>query len=143
MSRSNVIQVSAAVIERDGNYLIAKRGANTHLPGHWEFPGGKREIGESLETCLVRELREELGIEIKDPVRFIIIQHEYPDKTVEINFFLCSWVPGEIKLFGCADFRWVSPGELSKFTFLPADEQVIEQLQERTAKHIINRKLTR
>ena len=125
-------QVTAAIIVSDNKVLLARRDEGEKLSGFWEFPGGKREIGESLETCLVRELREELGIEIRDPVRFMIIQHEYPDRNVEINFFLCSWVPGEIKLLGCADFRWVSPGELSKFTFLPADEQVIAQLQERT-----------
>ena len=132
MLRSNVIQVSAAVIECDGHYLITKRGANTHLPGHWEFPGGKREIGESLETCLLRELREELGVEIKEPIPFMVIQHKYPEKTVELNFFFCSLIPGEIKPLGCADFRWVSLGELSNFTFLPADEPVVAKLQERT-----------
>ena len=131
MSRSNAIQVAAAVIECEGRYLITKRGANTHLPGYWEFPGGKRELGESLETCLVRELREELGIEIKEPIRFMIIQHEYQDKTVELNFFFCSLGPGEIKLLGCADFRWVFPGDLSNFAFLPADEPVVVQLQKR------------
>ena len=131
MSKSNVIQVAAAVIERDGRYLITKRVADTNLPGYWEFPGGKRELGESLERCLVRELREELGIEIREPTRFMIIQDEYQDKTLELNFFLCSVVPGEIKLLGCADFRWVFPGDLSNFTFLPADEPVVVQLQKR------------
>jgi mutator protein MutT len=131
MSRSNAIQVAAAVIEYKGRYLITKRADDVHLAGYWEFPGGKREFGESLETCLVRELREELRVEIKGPVRFMVIQHEYPDKTVELNFFFCSWVPGEIRLFGCADFRWVYPGELSGFTFLPADEPVVAELQER------------
>ena len=131
MSKNSPIQVAAAVIECEGRYLITKRGANTHLPGYWEFPGGKRELGESLATCLVRELREELGVEIKDPIRFMIIQHKYPDKIVELNFFFCSLVPGEIKPLGCADFRWVYPGELSDFTFLPADKPVVLELQER------------
>lgn len=131
MSTKNVIQVAAAVIECEGRYLITKRGLGTHFPGYWEFPGGKLEHGESLETCLMRELREELGAEIKGPIRFMVIQHEYPDKTVELNFFFCSLIPGEIKPLGCADFRWVFAGELSSFTFLPADQPVVEKLQER------------
>ena len=131
MSRISAIQVAVAVIEREGRYLITKRGSDTHFPGYWEFPGGKQELGESLETCLVRELREELGVEIKEPTQFMRTQYDYPDKTVELNFFFCLLVSGEIKLLECSDFRWVFPGELSNFTFLPADEPVVVQLQKR------------
>ena len=132
MSTRNAIQVAAAVIECQGCYLITKRGPGTHLSGYWEFPGGKLEPGESLETCLLRELREELGVEIKEPIPFMVIQHKYPEKTVELNFFFCSLIPGEIKPLGCAEFRWVPLRELSNFTFLPADKPIVAKLQERT-----------
>lgn len=97
MPTEKYIQVAAAVLERDGRYLITQRGPHTHLAGYWEFPGGKREPGESLEACLSRELREELGIEITSPTPFVVIQHEYPDKAVELHFFLCSMSEGEIQ----------------------------------------------
>jgi len=89
------IQVAAGLISRDGRYLIARRKAGVHLGGFWEFPGGKREQGESLEACLRRELREELGIEVTLPVFFRIISHAYPEKTVELHFFRCSIAAGD------------------------------------------------
>ncbi|MEI9864057.1 MAG: NUDIX domain-containing protein [Limisphaerales bacterium] len=64
MQRPKIIEVSAALIFRDGKLLIAQRHANSHLGGLWEFPGGKRESGETFEQCLVREIREELDVEI-------------------------------------------------------------------------------
>ncbi|MDA0737407.1 MAG: 8-oxo-dGTP diphosphatase MutT [Nitrospirae bacterium] len=131
MPTEKYIQVAAAVLERDGRYLITQRGPHTHLAGYWEFPGGKREPGESLEACLSRELREELGIEITSPTPFVVIQHEYPDKAVELHFFLCALFQGEIQPLGCADFRWISLSEFDEYSFPPADEPVVAKLRER------------
>lgn len=122
------IEVAAAIIQQDGRYLIAKRKAGTHLGGFWEFPGGKREPGESLEACLRRELQEELGIEITAPEPFRVIRHEYPDKTVELHFFRCSVARGEAQPLGCDEVRWVAPEELSGMAFPPADQSVIQAL---------------
>jgi len=123
-----IVQVAAAIIQQDGRFLIAKRKAGTHLGGFWEFPGGKQEPGESLETCLRRELQEELGIEITAPEPFRVIRHEYPDKTVELHFFRCSVAGGEAQPLGCDELRWVEPGELASVTFPPADQSVIQVL---------------
>jgi len=131
MSHEKYIQVAAAVIEREGRYLITQRGQGTHLAGYWEFPGGKREEGESLEACVKRELCEELGVEVTEPIPFVVIQYEYPDKAVELHFFFCSLAQGEVQALGVAALRWVSPQELANYSFLPADEPVVAQLRKR------------
>ena|SRR3990167_2193145 len=124
-----VIEVAAGLIRRDGRYLIARRKAGVHLAGYWEFPGGKREVGESLEECLQRELREELNVRIDIPVPYRIIRHEYPEKTVELHFFRCSIESGEAEALDCAELRWVLPEEFVQFTFPPADGAILESLQ--------------
>lgn len=129
------IQVAAGLISRDGRYLIARRKAGVHLGGFWEFPGGKCEPGESLEACLRRELREELGIEVTPPVFFRIISHAYPEKTVELHFFRCSIAAGEERALGCDEVRWVAAGELAGFEFPPADRPLVELLQKGVTCH--------
>ena len=79
-----VIEVAAGIIVHEGRYLIARRKAGVHLGGLWEFPGGKRETGETLEECLHRELREELNVRIGPPTPFQVVRHEYPEKIVEL-----------------------------------------------------------
>src|SRR5688572_28642835 len=78
---SSIIQVSAGLIFRSGQLLITQRHADAHLGGLWEFPGGKREPGESFEQCLARELKEELGIEVVVGELFESVTHAYPEKT--------------------------------------------------------------
>jgi mutator protein MutT len=124
-----IIEVAAGLVVREGRYLIAKRKADTHLGGLWEFPGGKREPGESLEDCLRRELREELGIDVTPPVHFHVIRHEYPEKTVELHFFRCAISRGEAAALDCEEVRWVMPGEMANYEFPPADRPLIEALQ--------------
>jgi 8-oxo-dGTP diphosphatase len=123
------IQVAAGLIVQDGRYLISRRKAESHLGGLWEFPGGKVEQNESLERCLRRELREELGIEITEPVRFQVIQHDYPDKTVELHFFFCSITNGRARALACDEIRWVTPEEMTGLEFPAADRSLIEALQ--------------
>ena len=124
------IQVAAALIEQDGQYLITQRKHNVHLAGLWEFPGGKCERGESLESCLRRELLEELDIEITSPVLFMTHRHEYPDKNIELHFFRCALIQGQPRAIDCASFRWVSPENLNNYQFPPADAPVVARLQE-------------
>jgi mutator protein MutT len=129
MAVAEPVQVAAALIVREGRYLLTKRRADAHLGGLWEFPGGKREPGESLEDCLRRELREELGIEITEPVSFQIIRHAYPEKTVELHFFRCSIKDGEPLLLGCEALQWVSLEELTRVALPPADRPLVDVLQ--------------
>jgi 8-oxo-dGTP diphosphatase len=129
------IQVAAALILHEGRYLITRRKAGVHLEGFWEFPGGKREPDESLEECLHREVREELGIEVTRPVLFQVIRHDYPEKTVELHFFRCSIQDGQPRPLGCDDLRWVTLEELPLFPLPPADRPLVEALQSKGLKN--------
>ncbi len=130
-SKKPTIQVAAAVIEERGRYLITQRGLHVDLPGYWEFPGGKREKGESLKDCVQREVQEELGVKIAAPVLLKALLHEYPDKWIEIHFFCCSIAEGNPRSLGCAKWCWVTAEELRAYQFPPADEPVIAELRQK------------
>ena len=125
----NCIEVSAALIFHEGKLLITQRHATAHLGGLWEFPGGKREPDETFEQCLARELREELGIEIKVGKLFEKISHTYPEKTVRLKFFICELVSGKPQPLGCAAFKWIGKTELSDFEFPAADARLLDKLR--------------
>lgn len=124
-----VIEVAAGLIHHDGRYLIARRKPGVHLAGFWEFPGGKREAGESLTECLQRELFEELGVRVDLPIPYRIVRHDYPEKIVELHFFRCAIEEGEAAPVDCEEIRWVLPEELTRFKFPPADWAIIDALQ--------------
>lgn len=111
--------------------MIAQRHADSHLGGLWEFPGGKREAEEAFEQCLVRELREELGIEIVVGELVESLVHEYPEKTVHLRFYRCGWRQGEPRALGCSDFKWVKANELRSYEFPAADARLLEKLVSR------------
>jgi len=123
------IEVSAALIFRGGKLLITQRHAKSHLGGLWEFPGGKREAGETFEQCLVREIREELGVEISVGELFEEISHDYPEKSVHLKFFICKLLSGEPEPLDCADVKWVTKMELADFEFPAADVQLLQKLK--------------
>jgi mutator protein MutT len=125
-----VVEVAAGLIRQDGRYLIARRKPDVHLAGFWEFPGGKREAGESLEECLQRELFEELRIRVGRPVPYQVVRHDYPDRVVELHFFRCEIEQGPAMPVGCAEIRWVRPDELVTYQFPPADEAVVRSLEQ-------------
>ena len=124
------VEVSAGLIFRNGKLLIARRHADSHLGGLWEFPGGKREAGESYEQCLARELMEELGVSVAVGELFESVDHDYPDKSVHLRFFLCHILSGEPKPLGCAAVQWVTRPELGKFQFPAADAGLLTKLSE-------------
>ena len=128
------IEVAAGLVYREGRYLIARRNPGVHLAGLWEFPGGKRESGETLETCLQRELFEELGIRIGVPIPFQVVRHEYAEKTVQLHFFRCRIETGDAIPIDCAEIRWVLPHELDDFEFPPADRPIIEALRQQSSE---------
>ncbi|HTB85858.1 MAG TPA: 8-oxo-dGTP diphosphatase MutT [Candidatus Sulfotelmatobacter sp.] len=123
------VEVSAALIFRGGKLLITQRNAKSHLGGLWEFPGGKRERGETFEACLVREIREELGVEISVGELFDEIAHDYPGKSVYLKFFLCKLLSGEPQPLDCAAVKWVEKEQLADFEFPAADAQLLEKLR--------------
>jgi 8-oxo-dGTP diphosphatase len=119
--------VTAAVIEDHGRYFVTRRQQGVHLEGYWEFPGGKCEEGESLETCLRRELKEELGAEVTIGREIFTTTHEYPEREVELHFFACTFLNSPVPLLG-QEMRWVSREELQDLPFPPADEGLIARL---------------
>ncbi|HMF96444.1 MAG TPA: 8-oxo-dGTP diphosphatase MutT [Vicinamibacterales bacterium] len=121
------IVVTAAVIERDGQFLVTRRQQGVHLAGLWEFPGGKCDGGESLEACLVRELREELGVEARTGPEIFTTTHDYPERRVELHFIRCELMGEPRPLLGQA-MRWVAREELTSLSFPPADAQLIRTL---------------
>ena len=123
------VEVSAALIFRDGKLLITRRHAKSHLGGLWEFPGGKREAGESFEQCLVREIREELGVEISVGELFEEIVHDYPEKSVWLKFFICKLLSGDPQPLDCAAVKWIEKSELAAHEFPAADAQLLEKLK--------------
>jgi len=124
-----LVDVSAALIFHGGKLLITQRQADAHLGGLWEFPGGKREASETFEECLVREIREELAMEIAVGELFEEITHAYETKTVHLKFFICQWMGGEPQALGCAAFQWIGKGELAQYQFPAADARLLERLK--------------
>ena len=125
----DIIDVSAALIFRHGRLLITQRPVSVHLGGLWEFPGGKREPEETFEHCLVREIREELGVDISVGALFESITHAYPEKTVCLKFFVCRLLHGEPQPLGCAALTWAGKPDLAAYEFPAADVQLLQTLQ--------------
>jgi 8-oxo-dGTP diphosphatase len=126
---SNVIEVAAGLVFRNGKLLITRRHAGVHLGGLWEFPGGKRECEESFETCLRRELREELGIEVEAKELLDSVSHDYPDRSVHVKFFRCVWLQNEPSPLGCDAIAWVTAPELALYAFPEADTHLLGKLR--------------
>jgi mutator protein MutT len=122
------IEVAAAIIFKRDNILISQRGEKSHLSGYWEFPGGKREEGETFESCLVREIREELDVAIQVGRLLETVRYEYAEKIVTLKFYCCRYLQGEAKSLGCRQFKWVSLPELPGYPFPPANVPVLEKL---------------
>jgi 8-oxo-dGTP diphosphatase len=123
----SAIVVSAAVVERDGAYLVTRRLRGTHLAGCWEFPGGKCEPGESFEHCLIREIREELGCDTTVGAKLLSVAHDYGDTTVQLHFFRCD-LTGEPRPLLGQEMMWVPRGDLRSWNFPPADQELIRLL---------------
>ena len=123
-----VIEVSAGLVFRSGRLLITQRHAGAHLGGLWEFPGGKREVGETFEQCLARELREELGVDVVVGELFDSVTHAYPERTVLLKFFLCTLPTGKPQAIDCAAVKWVNRDELPKYDFPGADAGLLTKL---------------
>ncbi|MGC1403745.1 MAG: (deoxy)nucleoside triphosphate pyrophosphohydrolase, partial [Thermodesulfobacteriota bacterium] len=127
--------VAAAVIRQKKKILITRRPEKGLLGGLWEFPGGKKEIRESLEECLKREIREELNIEIEVGEPFFKVRHAYTHFRITLHCFFCRKLKGKILPLEVMDYRWVFPQELDLFPFPRADQKVIEYLRETTWKN--------
>jgi len=126
------VVVTAAIVERGGRYLVTRRQPGVHLEGHWEFPGGKCLIGETLADCMARELREELAVDAVVGPELMATTHEYADRRIELHFLSCR-LDGDPAPQQGQEMRWVARDDLPSLTFPPADEELIRFLTLRTA----------
>jgi 8-oxo-dGTP diphosphatase len=121
------VLVAAAVVERDGAFLLTRRLDGTHLAGRWEFPGGKCHLGEALQDCLVREIREELDADVEVGPEILATIHNYPDRAIELRFFRCELKTGPRPTMG-QEMRWVPMAELGSVQLPPADDELVRML---------------
>ena len=119
--------VVAAVIERDGKFLVGRRLRGTHLAGCWEFPGGKVHDGETLEQALCREIREELNTGISDVKGIFQASHAYQDRTVELHFFRGTLTGTPEAVLG-QELRWIARDEFPALEFPAADAELLVEL---------------
>ena len=126
----SITEVAAALIrDEHGRYLLARRPAGVHLAGLWEFPGGKRDSGESLEECLRRELAEELGATFTVGEHVDTIVWTYADTTIALSFFRCRLENGQIEARTAEEIAWVAPERLADYEFPPADRALVDRLR--------------
>jgi mutator protein MutT len=125
-----VKRIGVAVIQNsEGLILIDRRLSQGYLGGFWEFPGGKIEPDETVEECIRREIKEEIGIEISVDSHLITIEHTYPHFRVCLQVYNCKYLAGEPRPLECEEIRWVSVNELHNYKFPEANFQIIDALQ--------------
>lgn len=122
------IRVSAAIIHKDGRIYATRRGKGT-FKGLWEFPGGKREDGETGEEAVIREIEEELDVQIKVESYLATIEHQYPDFHLIMDCFIASIIEGHLTLKEHDDAVWLSLDEIDFLQWLPADEKVVKEIK--------------
>ncbi len=123
-----VIPCGVALIRSGRQFLISQRNERDTFGSYWEFPGGKKNEGESFEDCVVRETMEELGVRVVVEKKFMEIRKNYDQKTIWLNFYLCSYVSGDPKPLDCQKVLWADVKDLKDYRFPPANELVIDNL---------------
>ena len=126
--RMKSIRVSAAVIHRDGKIFATQRGYGEYK-GKWEFPGGKREEGESGEEALYREIREELDSKVKIEKLICTTDYDYPTFHLTMDVYLSTLIEGKLTLLEHEDAQWVSLDSIDNLDWLPADWSVIDEIK--------------
>ena len=123
-----MIEVTCAIIEHNNKVLVTQRSEKMALPLKWEFPGGKIEKGETAEACLIREILEELHINIKITKQLNSNTHQYSEtKIIKLIPFICELLGGEIKLIEHANFLWLSKNELVNLDWAEADVPILNE----------------
>ena len=124
----NVTEVAAALIWGNGRFMICRRPAHKARGLLWEFVGGKVEPGETKQQALVRECMEELAVKVTVGDVFMELVHEYPDITVRLTLFNAAIAEGEPQLLEHCDIKWITPAEIGKYDFCPADEEILKKI---------------
>lgn len=128
------LRVVAGILRDEaGRVLLSRRPAGKHGAGLWEFPGGKIGPGESPLEALRRELAEEIGIDVAAASPFMSLEHDYPERSVALDFRLVTEWQGRVRALERQELAWASPDELARYAILEADGPAIAALQERAA----------
>jgi 8-oxo-dGTP diphosphatase len=125
-----ILVVAAALYDAEGRVLIAQRPPGKHQAGRWEFPGGKVAPGESESAALVRELHEELGIDVTAARPFMRFAHSYPDRSVELSMWIVERFSGAPRGLDRQELRWVAPADLMHADLLEADRPFVDALRD-------------
>ncbi len=127
-----VLVVACALVDADGRVLLARRPEGRSMAGLWEFPGGKLEPGETPEACLVRELREELGIDTEESclAPFTFASHAYETFHLLMPLYVCRVWRGLPRPREGQELRWLRPGEMGRLAMPPADLPLVAMLRD-------------
>lgn len=129
-----MLNVTCAIILQGGKILATQRSEQMNLPLKWEFPGGKVEIDENEEECILREIKEEINIEIEILGRLMPSVYQYPTFTINLIPFVAKYLDGEINLAEHCDFRWVDKSDLMNLDWAPADISIVQEILK--SKHV-------
>lgn len=135
-----MIEVAIAVIVQDGLILATRRKEGVHLPGFWEFPGGKRDPGETMEACLLREIEEELGATVEIERLLWERSHAYPDRTVVLHAYRCRLLSGDLKPLASQELKWIPPESLLSLPFPEANRPLLERLAKEISSESLEKK---
>ncbi len=119
----------AAIIKDKNRLLIAKRHSKDPLAGKWEFPGGKLEAGETPEECLVREIREELRVDVEIGSFYDDSVYGAKDQAIHLLFYWSEVINGEVTPVVHDEIKWITINELAEFDFAPADIPIVKRLE--------------
>jgi len=122
----HIVKVCAAVIYSNGRILVTRRPPDKFMGNHWEFPGGKCEPGESPHDCIIREIREELAIEVQPVAYLLTTKTQHPNCEIEMEFLLCRLIAGTPKPVQCSECRWATLDQLNELKFPPADSELVK-----------------
>ncbi|MDH3817868.1 MAG: (deoxy)nucleoside triphosphate pyrophosphohydrolase [Myxococcales bacterium] len=127
-SKTKTIRVVAALVERDGRYLITRRRETAVLPLLWDFPGGRVERGESDEAALVREVGERLGASVEVGQLISFVNHPYEKYAVDLFLYECTLLSDELHCRAVKEYAWVTSNEMESYSFTPVDEASMSKL---------------
>ena len=124
-------EVAAALIWDNNRFMICQRPPHKARGLLWEFVGGKLEEGETAEEALIRECREELDVTVEPKDIFMEVIHEYPDIKIKLILFNAVISEGDPKKLEHIDIKWITPDEIDRYEFCPADEEILKEIKER------------
>lgn len=122
-----MIDVSCAIILNQNKVLVAQRNRNGKLPFKWEFPGGKVEKYETIKESLIREIKEELNIEIEIIEKLSPVEHHYPDFSIRLHPFLCNFKSGNLIVKEHEEIQWAEKSDLLNFDWAEADIPIVNE----------------